>query len=320
MKTRLNLIALVPAASFSLLCFSCVSTKKYNELLEKQNQCEATNARLEKSGQECNENLVECKANNERLQNNLNAANTQIDTLQRNYLLTSADLAEMKKNYKQIDSKYKTTVSGKDALAQELSRKEQQLNEQAAQLNQQAARLNEQAQKLSELQGILDKKDQQLAALKEKVTAALTGFENKGLSIQVKNGKVYVSMDEKLLFPSGSWTVNPQGREALYEIANVMAKDADIRVMVEGHTDDVPLKGKGDVKDNWDLSVKRATSIVKIILENKGINPANIMASGRSEYVPLVGNDSPDNRAKNRRTEIILTPNLDELFQILETN
>ncbi|MDE5575222.1 MAG: OmpA family protein [Bacteroidales bacterium] len=313
MKTRLKFLAPVLAAGLSVLCFSCVSSKKYNELLEKQNQCTAANTRLEKSNQECNENLVESKALNERLQNDLNAANTQIDTLQRNYLLTSADLAELQKNYNRIDDKYKSTVSGKDALAQELAVKEQQLNEQAKQLNVQAERL-------SELQGILNKKDEQLNALKEKVTEALTGFQDKGLSINTKNGKVYVSVDEKLLFPSGSWTVNPQGREALYEIANVMAKDASIHVMVEGHTDDVPLKGKGDVKDNWDLSAKRATSIVKIILENKGINPANIMAAGRGEYVPLVSNDTPENRAKNRRTEIILTPDLDELFKILETN
>lgn len=313
MKTRLNFPVPALAIILSVLCFSCVSSKKYNELLDKQNQCSAANTRLEKSNQECNENLVESRALGERLQNELNAANTQIDTLQRNYLLTAADLAELQKNYNQIDDKYKSTVSGKDALAQELSLKEQQLNEQARQLNVQAERL-------SELQGILDKKDLQLNALKEKVTEALTGFQDKGLSIHTKNGKVYVSVDEKLLFPSGSWTVNPQGREALYEIANVMAKDASIHVMVEGHTDDVPLKGKGDIKDNWDLSAKRATSIVKIILENKGINPANIMAAGRGEYVPLVGNDTPENRAKNRRTEIILTPDLDELFKILETN
>ncbi len=313
MKKRSNLLAVALVASFSVICFSCVSSKKYNELLEKQEQCASANARLEKSGQECNENLVECSALNERLKNDLNTANTQIDTLQRNYLLATADLTELQKNYDQIDDKYKSTVSGKDALAQELSQKEQQLNEQAAQLN-------EQAKRMADLQGILDKKDRQLHLLKEKVTEALTGFEDKGLSIHTKNGKVYVSMDEKLLFSSGSWTVNPRGREALYEIANVMAKDASIHVMVEGHTDDVPLRGKGEVKDNWDLSVKRATSIVRIILENKGINPANIMACGRSEFVPLASNDTPENRARNRRTEIILTPDLDELFRILETN
>lgn len=313
MKTRLNPLISALLAGFSVLCFSCVSSKKYNELADKQNQCANANARLETSNQECNENLLECKALSDKLQNDLNAANTQIDTLQRNYLIVSADLAELQKNYNNIDDKYKSTVSGKDALAQELSQKERQLNEQAAQLN-------EQAKRMADLQSILDRKDQQLIQLKEKVTEALTGFQDKGLSIHTKNGKVYVSMDEKLLFSSGSWTVNPQGREALYEIANVMAKDASIHVMVEGHTDDVPLRGKGDVKDNWDLSVKRATSIVRIILENKGINPANIMACGRSEYVPLASNDTPEHRALNRRTEIILTPDLDELFRILETN
>ena len=177
--------------------------------------------------------------------------------------------------------------------------------------------LNSQSEKLAELQAILDKKDQQINNLRDAVSKALLGFRDKGLSIQMKNGKVYVSMDEKLLFASGSWTVNPQGREAIYELGNVMAQNPDIHIMVEGHTDNVPLRGKGDIKDNWDLSTKRATSIVRLLLENSNIDPSRVSACGRSEYMPLADNDSPENRAKNRRTEIILTPDLDELFQVI---
>lgn len=292
--------------------YSCISPKKYNELLDKQTRCAAQSEKLEKENQECNNDLTESTALNQRLQTELDNAQLELDTLRRNYILTAADLAELQESYSKINSEYKSTVSGKDALAEQLSLKESELAEKES-------LLNEQAKRLAELQSILDNKDKQMKALRDKVSEALLGFQDKGLTVYTKNGKVYVSMTEKLLFKSGSWTVNPQGREALYEIANVMANNPEIHVMVEGHTDNVPLRGKGDVADNWDLSVKRATSIVKIILENKGINPANVSAAGRSEFAPLVENDSPENRARNRRTEIILTPNLDELFQILET-
>ena len=195
-------------------------------------------------------------------------------------------------------------------MAEQLSLKE-------AELAEKEKLLNSQSEKLAELQSILDKKDQQLNSLRDAVGKALLGFRDKGLSIQMKNGKVYVSMDEKLLFASGSWTVNPQGREAIYELGNVMAQNPDIHILVEGHTDNVPLRGKGDIKDNWDLSAKRATSIVRLLLENKNIEPSRVSACGRSEYAPLVDNETPENRAKNRRTEIILTPDLDELFQVI---
>lgn len=292
---------------------SCVSSKKYNELLEKQSLSTSENRELKKENQDCHAHLVESQALNKRMEKDLENARTEIDTLRRNYILMAADLAELQENYKKIDNEYKSSVSGKDELVEQLGLKEAELAEKESLLNTQAARL-------AELQSILDKKDQQINELREKVSKALLGFQDKGLSIQMKNGKVYVSMDEKLLFASGSWTVSPQGREAIHELADVMAQNPDIRIMVEGHTDDVPLRGKGDIKDNWDLSAKRATSIVRLLLENKVINPARVSACGRSEYVPLVPNETAENRAKNRRTEIILAPDLDELFQLIGTN
>ena len=255
------------------MAISCVSSKKYNELLQKQEDCATENRDLKMAKQDCDASLVESQSLNDRLQADLDNTRTELDTLRRNYILMAADLADLQENYKQIDAEYKSSVSGKDALTEQLSLKETELAEKEK-------LLNSQSEKLAELQAILDKKDQQINNLRDAVSKALLGFRDKGLSIQMKNGKVYVSMDEKLLFASGSWTVNPQGREAIYELGNVMAQNPDIHIMVEGHTDNVPLRGKGDIKDNWDLSTKRATSIV-------------------------------------RRTEIILTPDLDELFQVI---
>jgi chemotaxis protein MotB len=180
------------------------------------------------------------------------------------------------------------------------------------------ALLAEKEARLNELQNILDQKDAEVKALRNKVANALKGFENMGLTIYEKNGKVYVSLDEKLLFASGKWEIDNKGKEALTELGKVLANDSNINVVIEGHTDNVPYNGTGNVKDNWDLSAMRATAVVKEILKNKEINPQRISASGRSEYIPIDPDDSKEARAKNRRTEIILTPRLDELLHIID--
>jgi len=141
-----------------------------------------------------------------------------------------------------------------------------------------------------------------------------------GLAVEMKNGKVYVSLDEQLLFKSGSTNVDPKGVSAIKKLAEVLAVNPDINIMVEGHTDDVPYISSSTVKDNWDLSVKRATAIVRILMSNTKIDGNRIIAAGRSKYHPVINSKAPDARKKNRRTEIILTPKLDELFKILEAN
>jgi len=172
----------------------------------------------------------------------------------------------------------------------------------------------------SNLEAILNKKDSTVNALKSKVQNALLGFENNGLTIEQKNGKVYVSLDESLLFASGSYNVDSEGKKVLQKLGGVLEKNKDVNVLVEGHTDNVPYKGSGVIKDNWDLSVLRATSVVKIILSKSKIDESRLTAAGRGEHFPIASNDSAEGRKKNRRTEIILTPKLDELFEILETN
>lgn len=173
---------------------------------------------------------------------------------------------------------------------------------------------------MKELEDVLKQKDEAVNALKKKVSDALLGFEGKGLTITQKNGKVYVSMEESLLFQSGKWAVEPKGVEVLKKLAKVLEANQDINVMVEGHTDDVPMKGLGDVKDNWDLSAVRATSVVKIITQNSTTDPKRLTAAGRAEFFPIDDSKTKEARAKNRRTEIILTPKLDELLKVLEAN
>jgi chemotaxis protein MotB len=170
--------------------------------------------------------------------------------------------------------------------------------------------------RVNELEKILSSKDSSVNALKESMQKALFSFQNSGLTVEVKNGKVYVSLEEKLLFKSGSIDVDANGRNALLELAKALRNENDVSVMVEGHTDNVPMR-TASIKDNWDLSVLRATSIVRILTVEGKLNPTRVMAAGRGEFVPVDSADTRDARAKNRRTEIILTPKLDKLLEIL---
>jgi chemotaxis protein MotB len=202
----------------------------------------------------------------------------------------------------------------------ELKALEMRLNKQQQELDALSAELKKREARVAELEDILKKKDQAANDLKKKLSDALYNFENKGLTITQKNGKVYVSMDESLLFASGKTSVEPKGIEALKHVAKVLEQNPDINVMVEGHTDDVPMKGAGEIKDNWDLSVMRATSVTKIMLGAASIDAKRITSAGRGEFFPLDPAKTPEARKKNRRTEIILTPKLDELLKVLGTN
>lgn len=189
-------------------------------------------------------------------------------------------------------------------------------------MNQNQASQNAQSKlssELEKLQSLLARKDSAVNALKTRIQNALMGFDKSDLTVTNKNGRIYVSLAEKLLFKTGSTAVDPKGVNALKKLAEVLQKDSTINIMIEGHTDNVPLKGSGNLKDNWDLSVLRATSIVRI-LTGFEVQPERITASGRSEYDPVDSNDSTAGRALNRRTDIILTPNLDELYRILGTD
>jgi chemotaxis protein MotB len=296
---------------------SCVSSKKYNELLKQNEACNKEVASLKKTKQKQETDINELTSLRDRLQKQTASMKKELDTLRRNYFVCQNELKSLQDSYKKIDSKYKSTVSSNQQLSQDLQEKEDALNAVAKALSEKEALLAEKEKKVAELQGILDAMQNKMRELRQKISDALTGFAGKGLTVYTKDGKVYVSVDEKLLFASGRAEVGADGRAALAQVSNALASNPDIQILVEGHTDDVPFRGKGDIKDNWDLSVMRATAIVKILLENPNVNPAQVEAGGRGEYLPVVDNSTPENRAKNRRSDIIITPKLDELYQIL---
>ncbi|MDA3816000.1 MAG: OmpA family protein [Prolixibacteraceae bacterium] len=202
----------------------------------------------------------------------------------------------------------------------ELAKAQTELEAQQQQLTNAEQALAEQQARLMELENALNNQKEAVTELKDKLNNALRGFYDQGLSVNERNGKVYVSLEENLLFKTGSYSVDPAGQKALESLSEVLAANPDINIMVEGHTDDVPLNGSGQIKDNWDLSVMRATAVTKIILNSAEIDPSRITAAGRSKYVPLEDAQTADARRKNRRTEIILTPDLSEIFDIIQTN
>ena len=179
--------------------------------------------------------------------------------------------------------------------------------------------MQKRSKRITELETLISSKDQAMRDLKNAISNALTAFEGKGLTVEQRDGKVYVSMENKLLFESGSWAVGTDGRKAIEQLGLVLANNPEIAVLIEGHTDNDPFSGNGHIANNWDLSTKRATAIVKILSENQNIKLENLTAAGRGEYAPVALNNT-DGKAKNRRIEVVLTPKLDEISKLLKTN
>ena len=206
-------------------------------------------------------------------------------------------------------------------LNQNLGEAETDIRNKNADIQSKDADLQSKNARIADLQNALAQKDAATKALRQRVSDALLGFNAQDLQVSVKNGKVYVSLSEQLLFKSGSTKVDPKGQDALRKLATALKDNKDVNVLVEGHTDNVPIKGAttSGARDNWDLSVMRATEITRL-LTTAGMDPAQVTPSGRAEFLPLAPNNTPANKALNRRTDIILTPKLDELFSILGQN
>ncbi len=233
----------------------------------------------------------------------------------------SALLAAKVTNLESNVSQLKGQVSDLTSQVNELTNKTGRLSTDAAnkqsQLSKSQQELADQQKRLEQLQSLMDQQRKATQEIRKKMTDALVGFNSNELTVSVKNGKVYVSLQENLLFPSGSAVVNPKGKEALGKLAEVLNVNPDITVNIEGHTDSIPIRGK--YKDNWDLSTARANSIVRILTTDYKVDPVRVVASGHSQFDPVQSNSTPDGRALNRRTEIILSPKLDELYRLLET-
>ena len=317
---------------------ACVPANKLKDEQTKRENCEKDLANYKASAQTLETQLNELK-------DKMTEAQKQLDGLKRDTSINGTNYRNLTSKYDKLNElneklldKYNRLLAGSNSESEKLSgqlsttqeqlqRKQDDLKQlqialdkQKADLDALTAELKKREDRVKELEDILKEKDDAVNALKKKVSDALMGFEGKGLTITQKNGKVYVSLEESLLFQSGKWAVEPKGVEVLKKLAKVLETNTDINVMVEGHTDDVPMKGLGDVKDNWDLSAVRATSVVKIITQNSSTDPKRLTAAGRAEFFPLDDSKTKEARAKNRRTEIILTPKLDELFKVLEAN
>ena len=343
MKKSIILIGL------SALCMtSCVTLGKYEAL-------ESRNAQLRREFNTSQSELSDLRDENADLQRQNQSLNTQITDLNdlRNNLQDS--IASMKRNinnlkmgYDTVIENYNQRITGQSqdltrtnnllaARTKELSDKEAafQLKEAAFQAKEAEFRTKESEfqtkeatllakqteleNKEAETRRALEAKERELENLRTKLNNALVGFADKGLNVETRDGKVYVSMDSKLLFPSASWTVSKDGIEALKTLATVLEQNTDLNIMVEGHTDNAAFKGSTAVKDNWDLSVMRATSIVKMLLKyGPSIDPARIEACGHAEFAPKVPNDTPANNALNRRTEIILTPKMSDILKMID--
>jgi chemotaxis protein MotB len=226
--------------------------------------------------------------------------------LQNNSRLVQQNLAENK-----------TMLERMEGLAVRLAAKEDSLKREQDRLTGLEEALELREQRVAELQSLISRKDSAAAYLRQRLADALLGFKDRGLTVSMRNGQVYVSLDNRLMFASGSWEVQPDGSSALSELAKVLNENKDLKIAVEGHTDSDEFNGKTAVKDNWDLSVMRATSVVKILVK-QGVKPQRVQAAGRGEHLPVAPNDYPDGKAKNRRTEIIITPNLGELAELIQ--
>lgn len=313
MKKIATLIAII------LVFSSCVSKKVYEDLERKYNRLSNSNSELIDQ----NESLVAernaLQTDLKNLENSIQDLNDRKLGLEQEYQAAQDRLDKLIASYDALQSESASELTEKATtirqLLKELEEKEAQLEAENSRLQKLQVELNERSQTIAELQDLIAAKEAKMNALKNAVSNALKGFEGKGLTVTHKNGKVYVSMENKLLFDSGSWAVGVQGVDAVEKLAVVLVQNPDIEVLIEGHTDNVPYTGT-TILDNWDLSVKRATAIVRI-LQQKGVKPIQITAAGRSEYIPIQSNSTSEGKAKNRRIEIILAPNLDQINKLL---
>ena len=265
-----------------ILCTSCVTKKKY--LLAENGRLDALNR-----NDWLSDDLAKRIDDNRKL-------TLRIQNLE-------AEASELRKSLRECQAALGSNISEKDKLA--------------ALLDQEMSELRRKEQLINELQDLINAQNEKVQMLLNSVKSALMGFSNDELSVEEKDGKIYVAMSDKLLFQSGSAQVDKRGKEALAKLAEVLNKQADIDVMIEGHTDTKPINTV-QFKDNWDLSVIRATSVVRILTKDYKINPLQIQPSGRGEYMPVATNETADGRSRNRRTEIIISPKLEKLFDLLK--
>ncbi len=311
---------------FILLLSSCVTQKEYNRVLDqylnaevekKQQQlsCDSFKRSLQKENTEINYQL-------EKMTEKANELVSQRTTLENEISALNKQFSKSKQDYLQQlqQSTIKDQKTNADLIQMQLDLEKQKfvLDKKEFDLLKLTSELSSREQKIKELESLLAKQQTTSELLKEAVKNALTNFSAGDLNVHTKNGKVYVSMSDKLLFKSGSTQVETLGIEALGKLSDVIKKNPDIEVTIEGHTDNIPYLSNGSLlKDNWDLSLMRSSAVLHILLDKYKVNPKQVTASGKGEFFPIELNSTPEGRAKNRRTEIILIPKIDQLIQLL---
>jgi chemotaxis protein MotB len=319
-----------------VLSVSCVSGRKFSSLqdtsrqfmnerdafktdnigLEMENkELKAKLARLEKQVGSAEHDITAAQNERDKAVDDYNRISLKYNELQNSQEdLIKGNVKETQKLLSQLQEA-QANLQKKEDLLRQLS---VNLDTKKASLDELTFELEKRNARLAELERILDAQKKIVQDLKSKVSEALLGFENNGLTVTMKNGKVYVSLDEKLLFKTASWDIDANGKNALKKLAGVLEKNPDIQVTIEGHTDNVPYNpGNSQLKDNWDLSVKRATTVIRVLLEGSRIDAKRLTAAGRSQYLPVDDHNTDVARQKNRRTEIVLTPDLTELYNLI---
>jgi chemotaxis protein MotB len=311
MNKRIFLLA--PLACMLLLSSCLVSKKKFDDQVALANKYLA-----EKN--DCGDKVTAAKLNDDIQK--LNDSNAGlVDKVKKLEELKKQTESICEQVKQKLDEITNASASEKNKLMKDLAQKEKDLIEKSAKLDQMSKDLEERDAKLRNMQALMARKDSSVQALRKKLTDALLGFNSGELSVSVKDGKVYVSMSDKLLFNSGSFKVDDRGKEALKKIAEVLNKQTDITVNIEGHTDNKAYvsTSTGPVNNNWDLSVMRAANVTKILVEDYAVDPLHITPSGRSKFVPVESNETPEGRSKNRRIEVVLEPDMKAIMDILNT-
>lgn len=323
MKIHKAAFLIIIVASLS----SCiVSKKKYDELNSRKSDLEVALAECNELSKELTKDTTEMSETIGNLTSE--KENLIVDTAKLGFTLRDLSGRHKKlmrsanadaKNLGSMLEKVGKLNGELETKEKELEKKDLQLQEDQAKIDSLNNNLEAREKRIAELEARMKEQESAVGQLKDKVSKALLSFNDDELKVELKNGKVYVSLAEDLIFKSGSYTVETKGQGAIKKLANALKDNNDIDIVVEGHTDDVPMRGSGPISDNWDLSVRRATSIVKV-LTKAGVVPTHVTAAGRGEHLPKVEGKTKEARAKNRRTEIIISPKLDELFKLLDTS
>ena len=305
------------------LTTSCVSKKIYQDLENKYADLKKEHNALSDENTTLKTDKNQLEADKNKLQSEFDKVKAERDKLASDYAATKKTLDNLKASYaaleKDSNDALEANINKNRQLLAELEAKQKALSAEQDRLNKLKKDLESSSARLAELEKMMADKDAAMKKLKETLSKSLKAFEGKGLTVTERDGKVYVSMENKLLFESGSWTVGSEGKKAVDLVGKVLGDNPDISVLIEGHTDNDRITGTigGGVENNWDLSTKRATAIVNILSANAKVKKENLTAAGRGEFAPLMSNETAEGKAKNRRIEIILTPKLDEISKML---